>query len=95
LPIGRSGADTRDMSPDHIGTLSEAAVAETGVIAELLDAFNPGYHTPTLGPAVLTGRLSRLLADGTVIPVRHSSPRLLPTRRCCFLDARTIWPRRW
>jgi hypothetical protein len=54
LPIGRSGADTRDMSPDHIGTLRVAAVAETGVVAELLDAFNGEYDTPTPGPAVLS-----------------------------------------
>jgi GNAT superfamily N-acetyltransferase len=74
LPIGRSGADTRDMSPDHIGTLRVAAVAEAGVVAEMLDAFNREYHTPTPGPAVLTGRLSRLLADGTVIAVLAGQP---------------------
>jgi GNAT superfamily N-acetyltransferase len=76
LPIGRSGADTRDMSPDHIGTLRVAAVAETGVVAELLDAFNREYHTPTPGPAVLTGRLRRLLADGTVIAVLAGQPAI-------------------
>jgi GNAT superfamily N-acetyltransferase len=74
LPIDRSGADTRGMSPDHIGTLRVAAVAETGVVAELLDAFNREYHTPTPGSSVLTGRLSRLLADGRVIAVLAGQP---------------------
>jgi GNAT superfamily N-acetyltransferase len=74
LPIGRSGADTRNMTAEHIGTLRVAAVAEAGVVAELLDAFNREYHTPTPGPAVLTGRLSRLLADGAVIAVLAGRP---------------------
>jgi len=42
------------MIPDHIGALREAAVAEAGVVAEMLDAFNREYDTPTPGPAVLT-----------------------------------------
>ena len=49
LPLDRCGADTRGMSPEHIGTLRVAAVAEVGVVAELLDAFNREYHTPTPG----------------------------------------------
>jgi hypothetical protein len=54
LPISRSSADTRDVSPDHVGTLRVAAVVDAGVVAELLDAFNREYDTPTPGPAVLS-----------------------------------------
>jgi len=76
LLIGRSGADTRGVSPNHIGMLREAAAAEAGVVADLLDAFNREYHTPTPGPAVLTSRLRRLLADGTVIAVLAGRPAI-------------------
>ena len=64
------------MSPEHIGTLREATAAEVEVVAELLDAFNREYHTPTPGPAVLADRLGRLLADGRVIAVVAGRPAI-------------------
>ena len=64
------------MSPEHIGTLREATAAEVEVVAELLDAFNREYRTPTPGPAVLANRLGRLLADGRVMAVLAGRPAI-------------------
>jgi GNAT superfamily N-acetyltransferase len=42
-----------------------AAPADAGVVAEMLDAFNREFDTPSPGVAVLAGRLEELLAgDG-------------------------------
>ena len=64
------------MSPEHIGTLREATAAEVEVVAELLDAFNREYRTPTPGPAVLANRLGRLLADDRVMAVLAGRPAI-------------------
>jgi GNAT superfamily N-acetyltransferase len=51
-----------------------ATVAEAATVAELLDAFNREYRTPTPGPAVLTTRLRRLLAGKDVIALLVGDP---------------------
>ena len=48
--------------------------AEADVVAELLDAFNREYDTPTPGVAVLEGRLARLLAGGDVVALLAGDP---------------------
>jgi len=48
--------------------------AEAGVVAELLDAFNREYDTPTPGVAVLEGRLAGLLAGGDVVALLAGDP---------------------
>jgi ribosomal protein S18 acetylase RimI-like enzyme len=51
-----------------------ATVAEAATVAELLDAFNREYRTPTPGPAVLTTRLRWLLAGKDVIALLVGDP---------------------
>jgi GNAT superfamily N-acetyltransferase len=51
-----------------------ATVAEVANVAELLDAFNREYHTPTPGKAVLATRLERLLASGEVVALLTGDP---------------------
>lgn len=51
-----------------------AAAAEARTVAELLDAFNREYETPTPGPAVLAARLERLLAGGQVLALLAGEP---------------------
>ena len=53
-----------------------ATVAESRDVAELLDAFNHEFGTPTPGPAVLAGRLERLLADGNVVALLAGAPAI-------------------
>jgi GNAT superfamily N-acetyltransferase len=53
-----------------------ADVAGAGTVAELLDAFNREYDTPTPGPAVLTARLQRLLAGGDVVALLAGEPAI-------------------
>ena len=43
-------------------------------MAELLDAFNREYGTPTPGVAILTKRLERLLAGGDVLALLTGEP---------------------
>jgi len=49
------------MIPDHIGALRRAAVGDAGVVAEMLDAFNREYDTPTArqSPCSLVSQRSR------------------------------------
>lgn len=49
-----------DSEPDH--PVRQMTAADTATVAELLDAFNREFHTPTPGPAVLARRLPGLLA---------------------------------
>jgi GNAT superfamily N-acetyltransferase len=51
-----------------------AEVAEAGAVADLLDAFNREYHTPTPGAAVLIDRLRKLLARPDVIALLSGEP---------------------
>jgi GNAT superfamily N-acetyltransferase len=51
-----------------------ASVADAPVVAQLLDAFNREFHTPTPGAAVLTTRLGRLLAGGDVVALLAGDP---------------------
>jgi len=51
-----------------------AGVSEARTVAELLDAFNAEYGTPTPGPTVLAARLERLLAGGQVVALLAGDP---------------------
>jgi len=53
-----------------------ATPADAAAVAELLDAFNREYDTPTPGVEVLTARLERLLAGGGVFALLTGSPPL-------------------
>jgi GNAT superfamily N-acetyltransferase len=53
-----------------------ATVPESHDVAELLDAFNHEFDTPTPGPTVLAARLERLLADGNVIALLAGAPAI-------------------
>ena len=53
-----------------------ATVTESRDVAELLDAFNQEYGTPTPGPAVLAARLERLLAEGNVVALLAGEPAI-------------------
>lgn len=51
-----------------------ATVAEAGVVARLLDAFNREYDTPTPGTEVLARRLRELLPAGDVVALLAGDP---------------------
>lgn len=51
-----------------------ATVHDAGTVAELLDAFNQEFDTPTPGVAVLTIRLRRLLAGPAMFAVLAGEP---------------------
>jgi GNAT superfamily N-acetyltransferase len=53
-----------------------AAAADAAEVAELLDAFNREYGTPTPGVAVLAARLGRLLAGGDVVALLSGDPAI-------------------
>ncbi len=51
-----------------------ATVADAATVADLLDRFNREYDTSTPGPAVLAGRLRRLLSSGNVVALLAGDP---------------------
>ncbi|HWG98307.1 MAG TPA: GNAT family N-acetyltransferase [Pilimelia sp.] len=51
-----------------------AAPADAPTVAELLDAFNREFHTPTPGPEVLASRLRGLLAGDDLVALLTGSP---------------------
>ena len=53
-----------------------AEVSEARTVAELLDAFNSEYDSPTPGPTVLADRLERLLAAGQVVALLAGDPAM-------------------
>jgi GNAT superfamily N-acetyltransferase len=57
-----------------VDTPRVATVAEVASVAELLDAFNREYDTPTPGKAALATRLGRLLASGEVVALLTGDP---------------------
>jgi GNAT superfamily N-acetyltransferase len=68
--------NTSGMEQEPQQTPRVATVAESRDVAELLDAFNQEYGTPTPGPTVLAERLERLLADGNVIALLAGDPAI-------------------
>ena len=61
---------------DHrvAGTPWVAGTDAAGTVAELLDAFNREFDTPTPGPDVLRTRLERLLDGGQVVALLVGDP---------------------
>jgi GNAT superfamily N-acetyltransferase len=64
------------MEEEHQKIPRAATVAESHDVAELLDAFNREYGTPTPGPTVLAARLERLLAEGNVVALLAGEPAI-------------------
>jgi GNAT superfamily N-acetyltransferase len=62
-----------------VDTPRVATAAEVASVAELLDAFNLEYDTPTPGKAVLATRLARLLASGDVVALLTGDPAVAVT----------------
>ncbi|MHB8506418.1 MAG: GNAT family N-acetyltransferase [Acidimicrobiales bacterium] len=61
-----------EQSPNAPPRVVTAAQART--VAQLLDAFNREYGTPTPGVTVLARRLTRLLASGEVVALLTGDP---------------------
>ncbi len=51
-----------------------ATTADAGVVAEMLDAFNREFDTPTPGVEVLAGRLRQLLAGDDLVALLTGEP---------------------
>lgn len=64
-----SGGDARSEHPPRI-----AEVADARPVAELLDAFNREFATPTPGPDILASRLRALLAGDAVVAFLSGEP---------------------
>ena len=62
------------MEQHSVVTPRVATVAEAAIVAQLLDAFNREYSTPTPGPAILATRLRRLLGGRDVIALLAGDP---------------------
>jgi GNAT superfamily N-acetyltransferase len=54
--------------------LRSATAADADEVARLLHDFNEEFDTPTPGPAVLAGRLRRLLAGDVTVAILAGSP---------------------
>lgn len=52
----------------------QAAPSDAGIVAELLDAFNREFDTPSPGPEVLAARLRRLLAGDGLMALLTGDP---------------------
>ena len=53
-----------------------ASARDAGKVAELLDAFNREFSTPTPGPALLTARLEQLLDGSQVFALLAGDPAI-------------------
>ncbi|GGJ77902.1 acetyltransferase [Pilimelia anulata] len=71
-----------------------ATAADAGTVAELLDAFNREFDTPTPGAGVLAGRLRELLATGDLAALLSGEPAvgvaLLSFRRSVWYDGPVV-----
>ena len=66
--------DVAGMEPQPIAVRRAGPGADARVVADLLDAFNREFDTPTPGPAVLAQRLDRLLAGDAVVALLAGDP---------------------
>lgn len=58
----------------ELPAVRRATTADAGLVAELLDAFNREFDTPTPGPAVLAPRVERHLAGDDVVALLVGEP---------------------
>ena len=57
-----------------VAAVRRAGSDEAAVVAELLDAFNREFDSPTPGTGVLTDRLQRLLGGDDLVALLHGDP---------------------
>jgi GNAT superfamily N-acetyltransferase len=60
--------------PEQDHPVRRATTADAGLVAEMLDAFNREFDTPTPGPEVLAARLRHLLAGDDVLALLTGEP---------------------
>jgi GNAT superfamily N-acetyltransferase len=60
--------------PEHERPVRQATAADAVVVAEMLDAFNREFHTPTPGTHVLGDRLQRLIAGNQLVALLAGDP---------------------
>lgn len=58
----------------HERPVRQAVASDAAVVAELLDAFNREFDTPTPGPAALTERLRQLIPGDEVVVLLAGEP---------------------
>lgn len=74
--------------PAHTHPVRRATASDAAVVAELLDAFNREFDTPTPGVEVLTARLRELLAGDDVVALLTGEP---PAGVAVLSFRRNVW----
>ncbi|GAA3232318.1 GNAT family N-acetyltransferase [Dactylosporangium siamense] len=59
---------------EHTHPVRRATPADAELVAEMLDAFNGEFETPSPGPEVLAGRLKGLLAGDDLVALLTGEP---------------------
>jgi GNAT superfamily N-acetyltransferase len=62
--------------PQHEHRVRQATAADAAVVAELLDAFNREFDTPSPGTEVLTARLRQLIAANHLVALLTGEPAI-------------------
>lgn len=62
------------ITTEHGRPVRQATAADAVVVAEMLDAFNREFDTPTPGPEVLAARLRQLLAGDHLVALLAGEP---------------------
>jgi len=60
--------------PEHEHRVRQATPSDAGVVAELLDAFNREFDTPSPGTEVIAARFRRLIAGDHLVVLLPSEP---------------------
>ncbi len=70
--LGRKVAEVATPRQEHL--VRRATAADSAVVAELLDAFNREFDTPSPGTEVLTARLRRMIAGDHLVALLTGEP---------------------